>query len=85
MFSGTPVLVYAPKETAVSKFFNQNDCGYCLANQSLEERIKAIQFSISNEEYRKRICCNTVNLAEERFGAEKVKKIQNILLDITEK
>lgn len=86
MISGTPVLVYAPKETAVSKFFSQNDCGYCLTSQSQEEITKAIQFLISNEEYRKRICYNAVNLAKERFGAEKVRKeFQNMLLDITDK
>jgi glycosyltransferase involved in cell wall biosynthesis len=74
MISGTPVLVYAPKETAVSRFFSQNDCGYCLTSQSQGEIIKAIQFLISNEEYRKRISRNAVNLAKEKFDAEKVRK-----------
>jgi glycosyltransferase involved in cell wall biosynthesis len=86
MISGTPVLVYAPKETAVSRFFSQNDCGYCLTSQSQGEIIKAIQFLISNEEYRKRISRNAVNLAKEKFDAEKVRaEFQNMMLNILPK
>lgn len=84
MLSGTPVLVYAPKETAVSKFFKQNKCGYCLNTQSDQEVRKALHFLIENPEYRKEISTNAVNIAKEKFNAENVRKeFQNILINMS--
>jgi len=86
MLSGTPVLVFAPQETAVSKFFSRNDCGYCLTSQNRDEIIKAIKFLISNEEYRKKISRNAVNFAKEKFDAEKVRKeFQSLLMELSTK
>jgi glycosyltransferase involved in cell wall biosynthesis len=84
MVSGTPVLIYAPNETAVSKFFYQNNCGYCITTQSREAIAEAVQFLINNEEYRKKISSNAVKLALEKFDAVEVrKKFQNMLLAIS--
>ncbi len=86
MISGTPILVYSAEETAVSKFFSQNECGYCLTRQGTEEIIKALQFMIGNEEYRKKISRNAVLLAKEKFDAEKVKKnFQKIINNLPKK
>lgn len=74
MISGTPVLVYAPGESAVSRFFYQNECGYCVRYQSKEEIINAIEFLVANEEYRKRISSNAVHLAKERFDSKKIRQ-----------
>jgi len=83
MVSGVPVLVFAPEETAVAKFFSENDCGYCLTSQSQAEIIKAVRFLISNEEYRKRISRNALNLAKEKFDAEKVReRFHNVLANL---
>ena len=41
--------------------------------QSRDEIVKAIRYLINNEEYRKKISLNAVNLAKERFDAEKVR------------
>jgi glycosyltransferase involved in cell wall biosynthesis len=82
MISGTPVLVYAPQETAVSKFFSLNNCGYCVTSQGREELSKAIHYMLSNEEYRRQISENAVNLAQKRFNADTVKeKFHRTLLD----
>jgi glycosyltransferase involved in cell wall biosynthesis len=82
MISGTPVLVYAPQETAVSKFFSLNNCGYCVTNQGREELTKAISYMLSNEEYRRKISENAVNLAQERFNADTVRrKFHSTLLE----
>ena len=86
MISGTPVLVYAPDESAVSKFFNQNECGYCINKQGSEGIIRAIRFLISNEEYRKKISRNAVLLAKEKFDAQKVRKeFQELLINLWNK
>jgi len=83
MISGTPVLVYAPALAAVSKFFSQNECGYCITRQSKEDIVKAIRYMINDEEYRKKISRNAVNLAKERFDAEKVRdKFQKSIVNL---
>ena len=84
MLSGTPVLVYAPEETAVSKFFNENDCGYCLTSQDQEDVQKAIWFLIEDTDYREKIRSNAINLAKEKFDAEKVRKeFQSLLMELS--
>jgi glycosyltransferase involved in cell wall biosynthesis len=82
MISGTPIMVYAPEKAAVSRFFNLNACGYCVMVQSRYEILKAIRFLINNDEYRKRISDNAVNLARERFNAVKVRsQFQNLIIN----
>jgi glycosyltransferase involved in cell wall biosynthesis len=81
MISGTPILIYSPKETAVAKFFSQNNCGYCVTHQSKEEIKKAIGFLTSDEEYRQKISRNAVKLAVERFDSVKVReRFRDILM-----
>jgi glycosyltransferase involved in cell wall biosynthesis len=83
MISGTPVLVYSAEETAVSKFFSQNECGHCVPSQGPEEIIKALQFLIRNEEYRKKISSNAVKLAKELFDANRVRyEFQQLLINL---
>ncbi len=86
MLSGTPVFVLAPEETAVSKLFKKNSCGYCVTSADKEEIKKGIRFLISNEEYRKQISINAVNLVKEKFDAVTIRqKFQNMLLELSEK
>lgn len=73
MISGTPVLVYTPEVAAVSQFFSKNECGYCITVRSREKIVKAINYLIENEDYRKKISLNAVTIAKERFEAEKVR------------
>jgi glycosyltransferase involved in cell wall biosynthesis len=83
MISGTPVLVYASDETAVSKFFMEHDCGYCLTTQNTEEIVKAIRFMIENEDYREKISQNALEIAKENFSSEKVRnKFQGLLKNL---
>jgi glycosyltransferase involved in cell wall biosynthesis len=84
MISGTPILIYSPEETAVAKFFNANNCGLCVTHQSKEELKKAIQFLISNKEYRQAISCNAVKLAKDKFDDKKVRaEFRRVLLTAT--
>lgn len=86
MISGTPVLVYSAEETAVSKFFSQNECGYCVIRRGPEEIIKALQFLLGNEEYRKKISMKAVLLAKEKFDADKVRsQFQKLFLNLQKK
>lgn len=73
MISGTPILVYSAKETAVTKFFNQHECGYCVSRKDLKALTEGINTLIYDQEYRNRISRNAVRVALERFDAEKVR------------
>lgn len=86
MISGTPILLYTPEIAAVSSFFSQNKCGYCVTNQDREEIMNAIEFLISNEEGRKTLSRNAVKLAGERFDALKVRnEFQNSIINLAKK
>jgi glycosyltransferase involved in cell wall biosynthesis len=74
MISGAPVLVYSPEETAVSKFFSSNKCGYCITRHDKNEILKAIRFLIDHEEIREELGKKAVELALSKFSAEKVRE-----------
>jgi len=73
MASGTPVIVYAPDKTAISKFFTDNECGYCITNYNRDRLINAIDVLIKNKELRKKISEKAIYIARTRFNAEKVR------------
>ncbi len=86
MISGTPVLLYAPKETAISKFFIKNDCGCCVTERSSVELRNALDHLIKDENYRKNIGGNAVALALEKFDQDKVRnEFQRFLMDVSQK
>ncbi len=81
LVSGTPVLVYAPEEMAITQFCIKNNCGYCVTDQSQEKIKEALQFLIINEEYRLRMSSKAVLLAKELFDSNKVRnEFQQLLI-----
>jgi glycosyltransferase involved in cell wall biosynthesis len=86
MVSGTPILLYAPKETAISKFFLQHDCGCCVTERSSIGIINALNLLFNDEDYRRRISQNAHKLAAEKFDQEKVRgEFQQFLADLSQK
>jgi glycosyltransferase involved in cell wall biosynthesis len=86
MISGTPVLVYSAPETAVSEFFCKNECGYCVTLRDRNEIVKAIRFLVNNEEYRRKISQNAVQIAKERFDARIIRnEFQQLLVELNGK
>lgn len=86
MLSGTPVLIIAPQETAVVRFFSVNECGYCVTKLAENEFDRALRFLIQNEDYRSKIGRNAMELAKEKFDGEKVRKeFQHLLIDISKR
>jgi glycosyltransferase involved in cell wall biosynthesis len=73
MISGTPILVYSAENTAVTKFFKENNCGHCVTINSRDEIRNAILTLINNQDYRQQLSMNAVNLAKEKFDDEKVR------------
>jgi glycosyltransferase involved in cell wall biosynthesis len=86
MISGAPIMVYTSDQAAVSKFFSLNECGYCVTSQSKKEIVDAFRYIINNEEYRKKISSNAVNLARARFDAGIVRdEFQKLLVNLIKK
>jgi len=86
MVSGTPVLVYSPEETAVTKFFRDNECGYCVTRQDQKEIINAFYHLINDENYRKQLGTRAIEIARSRFSADKVRpEFQTLLLNLVSK
>ena len=80
MISGTPVLVYASGELAVSGFFSNNNCGLCVKNRDKTELVEAIEFMINNHDYRKEISNNAMRIASQNFDVIRVRSsFQNLI------
>jgi glycosyltransferase involved in cell wall biosynthesis len=83
MISGIPIIIFAPKETAISKFCQENECGYCITENTEESIIAALNFLIDNVEYRTRTGLNAVRLATKLFDMYKVRdEFQQLLIKI---
>jgi glycosyltransferase involved in cell wall biosynthesis len=84
MISGTPIIIFAPRETAISKFCSENECAYCITENDEGKIIEALQYLLSNFEYRKKISSNAVRLASERFDSARVRdEFQQLLIKTT--
>ncbi|MBE0655883.1 MAG: glycosyltransferase, partial [Bacteroidales bacterium] len=80
MISGTPILVYSHSETAVSRFFTANKCGYCISERNSDKLRDGLMLLIENEQYRQDISANAVMIAKELFDANTVRlKFQDLL------
>jgi len=83
MISGTPILVYSPEETAVSKFFIQNDCGCCVTKPDRISLGNALANLALKEDLRKRLGNKANTIAVELFSADKVRyKFHNLLCSL---
>ena len=71
MISGTPILIYSPHETAVSKFFLHNECGCCVTEQDAGQLINALKVLISDEHYRTTLGNNAIRIASDLFDGKK--------------
>lgn len=83
MISGIPILVLAPRETAISQFFTQHECGFCVSTKSSVELSEAMAFLIDNEDYRNKISTNAVKIAMARFDVSIVRdEFQKLLINL---
>jgi glycosyltransferase involved in cell wall biosynthesis len=86
MISGTPILVYAPMESAVTKLFFQNESALCVFDHNRLAIKNGLKYLISDEVYRKRISQNAINLAKEKFDAKRVRnEFLQLLLNVSRK
>jgi len=83
MMSGKPILIFAPGETAVSKFFSNNHCGYCIDEENGSMIDLAVKTLLDDSEYVRTITGNAYKIALEKFDGEKVRSEFHTLISQT--
>jgi glycosyltransferase involved in cell wall biosynthesis len=74
MISGTPILVFAPMDNAVSIYAKEKEWGYVVDKDDENELTKAILELINNEEIRKRLGKKAIEVAKQNHDAEVVRE-----------
>ena len=82
--SGTPILAYGPSEVASIEYLRKNNSAFCANSESELENV--LSLLISNEEKRKEIIENALNLAKKNHDSEaNCQMIRDVLREIIEK
>lgn len=68
MSAGRPIICYAPKEIAVSKYILKSKCGLSASN--IDELCYSINLLINDESLRKRMSQNGIKIASEKHSDE---------------
>ena len=83
MMSGRPILVFAPEQTAVSRFFFENECGHCVVSEDFEAIHAAMNMLIDNADYRGRLGDKAIRLASHLFNGVVIRRsFKELILSI---
>lgn len=69
MMSGTPIILFAPKVTAIVKYCQKYDCAKIITDCNVESLSKSFIDLIKNEVERNRIAQNAKKIAEEKHSS----------------
>lgn len=72
MISGTPIILFAPKETAIVKYCQLHDCAKIITENNIQSFANSIKDLINNESERLHIAKNAKRLANEKHNSLKV-------------
>ena len=82
MITGVPIIIYAPAETAVAKFFLKNKCAIVINKQGRDNLAKSIIDLIDNDSLRERIGKTAHKIAKANYSYDIVSdKFRNLLND----
>jgi glycosyltransferase involved in cell wall biosynthesis len=85
MISGTPVLIFAPEETAIVKYARQYDWAKIVTENKLESIADSIKRLIQSEDLRRQIAENAIKTAEKNHDASKItKKFKDVIVALSE-
>jgi glycosyltransferase involved in cell wall biosynthesis len=86
MISGTPIIVFAPEDTAIVNYARQHKWGQVISENDVGMLIKGIQEMVLDKPKRERIAQNAKELAEARHASAKVTKaFKSIILQKAKK
>lgn len=81
MMSGVPIIVFAPSETAVSRFCTVHACGYCITSPNVKDIAEIFTHIIDDFQNRRDLGERARKLAQQLFDCEKVRsKFWNLLI-----
>ena len=84
MMSGTPIILFAPEETAIVKYCQTYKCAKIITENSINEITKAIKDLIQNETERKEIANKAKKIAAENHNsADVTNDFKNIICSVT--
>lgn len=83
MISGTPMIVFAPASSAISRFCSLNQCGHCITTSNREQLKKELIHLVSDSGYRRKIGIRARELASELFDRNHVSKnFQELMIEL---
>ncbi|MDN3686622.1 glycosyltransferase family 4 protein [Cyclobacterium jeungdonense] len=74
MISGTPILIFAPEDTALVTYAQDYQWAKVVTKNEVEELKAALMELIDSEEYRKKVATKAIEIAEQRHDALKVRE-----------
>ena len=84
MISGTPIMIFAPAETAVVKYAEKYRIAAVVTDNNLDCLASAIKDLILNDVLRRELATNAVKLARENHSSEKVtQEFKNVICNLT--
>jgi glycosyltransferase involved in cell wall biosynthesis len=80
MASKTPILCYAPRNTAVSKYLTENNCAFVINNTS--DLFDGVSQFVKNENIRKELSKNSFNIVTKNHDMNKItENLKKIFLE----
>lgn len=68
MVSGTPIIIFAPEETAIVKYAKKYEWAKVITENNINEITGAIKQLIENKELRQHIAQNAIKIAEKNHN-----------------
>lgn len=85
MMSGTPILVFAPEYTAISKLCRRYGCGHCVTSTDSKKIAESMNMLVHDMDFRNGLRTNALNLAVRLFDVHIVREeFTRLLSDLTE-
>ena len=69
MVSGTPIIIFAPKVTAIVKYAQEHNWAKVITNNDISEITKVIKELIKSKELRQQIAKNAIQIAEKNHNS----------------
>ena len=86
MISGTPIIVFAPEETAIVKYAQQLGWAKVIVENNVEIVATAIRQLFQSKEERRRIAQNAIQVAEKNHDSRKItRSFQDAICSLTQK
>jgi len=84
MISGTPVIIFAPEETAIVKYAHQYNWAEIVTENKLKIIANTIKSLILSEEKRRTIAENAIRTAEKNHNATEItKKFRDVIISLS--